>query len=325
MSQGALVTGAAGFIGFHLSLRLLKEGYTVLGFDNFNAYYSPELKRARARILCENPKFRMVEGDLADAVVVEKIFRESTPTLVAHLGAQAGVRHSLTQPRTYMSSNLDGTLNVLEAARHLAPQAHLMLASSSSVYGLSTRMPFREDDPADRPVALYGATKRANELMAHSYSHLFGLRTTLLRFFTVYGPWGRPDMALFGFVEKILKGEKLPINNKGEMSRDFTYVDDVVESIVRLQTTRRNPEEPSYDVYNVGGGRPRKLLDFVRAIETATEKTARMDPQPFQPGDIQDTIADPSKLQKATGFTPEVQLETGIPAFVRWYREYHGV
>ena len=320
----ALVTGAAGFIGFHLSQRLLKEGFEVIGFDNFNNYYSPALKRDRAQILSKSSAFQMIEGDLSDQKAVEGAFKASPFELVAHLGAQAGVRHSLDHPRIYLSSNIDGTLNILEACRHFSPKAHLLAASSSSVYGLSQKMPFEESNPADQPVALYGATKRANELMAHSYSHLYGLRATLLRFFTVYGPWGRPDMALFMFVEKILKNEELPLNNRGEMSRDFTYVDDVIESILRLHPARVKEGQPLYDVFNIGGGSPRKLLEFVRAIEQATGKTAKLNLQPFQPGDIRDTEADPKKLQAASGFTPQVILEDGIPRFVQWFREYYG-
>jgi UDP-glucuronate 4-epimerase len=319
-----LITGSAGFIGFHLARRLLDQGYRVVGLDNLNDYYSVSLKEDRNAILAGYPAYRFVKADLADRPAVTAVFAEHEFETVFHLAAQAGVRYSLERPEVYISSNIDGTLNVLEAARAAPVKPHLLMASSSSVYGLSTEYPLREDDPADRPVALYGATKRANELMGHAYSHLFGLRVTMLRFFTVYGPWGRPDMALFKFVKAILAGEEIPLYNGGDMIRDFTYIDDIVAGIVGLEKSRLDGRHPLYDVFNIGCANPRTLMEFVRAIESELGKPARTSLLPFQAGDIYKTFADVSKLHAICGYVPATGIEAGIANFVKWFREYYG-
>ena len=320
-----LVTGSAGFIGFHLSQKLLESGAQVIGFDNLNDYYPREIKLARNSILSQNPGYQFIEGDLVDQPLVEKLFAENNFQSVFHLAAQAGVRYSLTHPRAYLKSNIDGTLNILEAARHCKAPPSLLIASSSSVYGLSDRYPLREDDRADQPVALYGATKRADELMAHSYSHLFGLRTTLLRFFTVYGPWGRPDMALFMFTRAMLRGEEIEVFNHGDMIRDFTYVDDIVEGMIGLERERGREGQPAYDVFNIGCANPTPLMDFIRAIESNLKVKAKLKMMPFQPGDVYKTFADVSKLSALTGYQPKIRIEQGIPRFLDWYCDYFKV
>lgn len=320
-----LVTGTAGFIGFHLAQRLLGEGHQVVGYDNVNDYYSVELKESRNSILSKNPNYVFFRADLEDKKTMERVFGKYEFATVFHLAAQAGVRYSLDHPEAYLKSNVDGTLNVLEAVRYSKNRPHLLAASSSSVYGLSTRYPFREDDHADQPVALYGATKRANELMGHSYAHLYGMRVTMLRFFTVYGPWGRPDMALFKFVKQILADQEIELYNGGDMIRDFTYVDDIVEAMMGLDRTRVAKLQPLYDVFNIGCSNPHTLMEFVSAIERALGKKARIKKMPFQPGDIHKTYADVSKLTKLSGYVPKTDIERGITNFVAWFREYYRV
>ncbi|MGS3137811.1 NAD-dependent epimerase [Aeromonas sanarellii] len=329
-----LVTGAAGFIGFHLAGRLCAEGHEVVGIDNLNDYYEVSLKEARLARLGPLPGFRFERLDLADRTAMAELFAREQFERVIHLGAQAGVRYSLDNPFAYADSNLTGTLTVLEGCRHHGVQ-HLVYASSSSVYGLNEQMPFKTSDGVDHPVSLYAASKKANELMAHSYSHLYGLPTTGLRFFTVYGPWGRPDMALFKFVRAILKGEPIDIYNQGQLSRDFTHVDDIVEGIVRVadrppvgDANWRGQTDASpapYRLFNIGNGSPVRLLDFVEAIETALGKPAIRNMLPMQPGDVLATWADTEALFEATGYRPKVGLTEGVESFVKWYREYYRI
>ncbi|BBG90669.1 MULTISPECIES: NAD-dependent epimerase [Aeromonas] len=329
-----LVTGAAGFIGFHLAGRLCAEGHEVVGIDNLNDYYEVSLKEARLARLGPLPGFRFERLDLADRTAMAELFAREQFERVIHLGAQAGVRYSLDNPFAYADSNLTGTLTVLEGCRHHGVQ-HLVYASSSSVYGLNEQMPFKTSDGVDHPVSLYAASKKANELMAHSYSHLYGLPTTGLRFFTVYGPWGRPDMALFKFVRAILKGEPIDIYNQGQLSRDFTHVDDIVEGIVRVadrppvgDANWRGQTDASpapYRLFNIGNGSPVRLLDFVEAIETALGKRAIRNMLPMQPGDVLATWADTEALFEATGYRPKVGLTEGVESFVKWYREYYRI
>ncbi len=329
-----LVTGAAGFIGFHLAGRLCAEGHEVVGIDNLNDYYEVSLKEARLARLGPLPGFRFERLDLADRTAMAELFAREQFERVIHLGAQAGVRYSLDNPFAYADSNLTGTLTVLEGCRHHGVQ-HLVYASSSSVYGLNEQMPFKTSDGVDHPVSLYAASKKAGELMAHSYSHLYGLPTTGLRFFTVYGPWGRPDMALFKFVRAILKGEPIDIYNQGQLSRDFTHVDDIVEGIVRVadrppvgDANWRGQTDASpapYRLFNIGNGSPVRLLDFVEAIETALGKRAIRNMLPMQPGDVLATWADTEALFEATGYRPKVGLTEGVESFVKWYREYYRI
>ncbi|MBP0603960.1 NAD-dependent epimerase [Aeromonas sanarellii] len=329
-----LVTGAAGFIGFHLAGRLCAEGHEVVGIDNLNDYYEVSLKEARLARLGPLPGFRFERLDLADRTAMAELFAREQFERVIHLGAQAGVRYSLDNPFAYADSNLTGTLTVLEGCRHHGVQ-HLVYASSSSVYGLNEQMPFKTSDGVDHPVSLYAASKKANELMAHSYSHLYGLPTTGLRFFTVYGPWGRPDMALFKFVRAILKGEPIDIYNQGQLSRDFTHVDDIVEGIVRIADRppvgnpnwrgQTDASPAPYRLFNIGNGSPVRLLDFVEAIETALGKRAIRNMLPMQPGDVLATWADTEALFEATGYRPKVGLTEGVESFVKWYREYYRI
>lgn len=329
-----LVTGAAGFIGFHLAGRLCAEGHEVVGIDNLNDYYEVSLKEARLARLGPLPGFRFERLDLADRTAMAELFAREQFERVIHLGAQAGVRYSLDNPFAYADSNLTGTLTVLEGCRHHGVQ-HLVYASSSSVYGLNEQMPFKTSDGVDHPVSLYAASKKANELMAHSYSHLYGLPTTGLRFFTVYGPWGRPDMALFKFVRAILKGEPIDIYNQGQLSRDFTHVDDIVEGIVRVadrppvgDANWRGQTDASpapYRLFNIGNGSPVRLLDFVEAIETALGKRAIRNMLPMQPSDVLATWADTEALFEATGYRPKVGLTEGVESFVHWYKAYYKV
>ena len=330
-----LVTGAAGFIGYHVAARLLARGERVTGVDNLNDYYDATLKEARLARLVGNPGFTFHRADLADRGAMEAIFAAGRFDAIVNLAAQAGVRHSLVNPRAYVDANITGFLNVLEGARHHGT-GHLVYASTSSVYGSNTRLPFRETDPADHPVSLYAATKRANELMAHSYAHLFGIRATGLRFFTVYGPWGRPDMALFKFTKGILAGEPIPVFNEGRMVRDFTYIDDIVEGIVRVvdhpaaPDPAWNADAPSaatssapWRVFNIGNNQRVELLAYIRAIEAALGKKATLALLPMQPGDVQATEADTSALDAAVGFKPAMPIEEGVKRFVTWYREYY--
>lgn len=319
-----LVTGVAGFIGFHAAKRLCEQGVEVVGIDNLNAYYSVELKKARLGVLEGMPGFTFHCLDITDAQALSALFQLHGFEQVIHLAAQAGVRYSLEEPGAYVQSNLVGFVNVLEACRHHRP-AHLIYASSSSVYGANTRMPFRVEDAVDRPLSLYAATKRANELTAYSYAHLYGLRCSGLRFFTVYGPWGRPDMALFKFTQAMLAGEPVDIYNHGEMARDFTYIDDIVESILRLRV--RPPEavgsEPPHQLFNIGRGQPVKLLEFVDCLEAALGLRAERRYLPMQAGDVLQTWADVSDLAQWIDFQPQVSVDTGVQAFVDWYREHY--
>jgi UDP-glucuronate 4-epimerase len=330
-----LVTGAAGFIGAALSQRLLDDGHTVLGLDSLNDYYDPALKQARLARLTPHSEFRFVLADLADAGAKSRQAVFNAPERVAHLAAQAGVRYSLHNPRAYVDANIVGFLNVLEAARHQGC-AHLVYASSSSVYGASPSLPFSVDQPVDHPISLYAATKKANELMAHTYSHLYALPTTGLRFFTVYGPWGRPDMAPYLFTSKILAGEPIQVFNHGRHSRDFTYIDDIVEGVVRVLHHAptgdpgfdpRHPTPASsaapYRVYNIGNHRPVQLLRFIEVIEQAAGRKAVLQMAPMQPGDVPDTEADVSALMRDVGYAPGTPIEQGVENLVRWYRDYH--
>ncbi|WP_303807533.1 NAD-dependent epimerase [Aeromonas rivipollensis] len=329
-----LVTGAAGFIGFHVAQRLCRDGHQVVGLDNLNDYYEVSLKEARLALLLPLPGFRFERMDLADRATMAALFARERFDRVIHLGAQAGVRYSLDNPFAYADSNLNGTLTVLEGCRHHGVQ-HLVYASSSSVYGLNEQMPFKTSDGVDHPVSLYAASKKANELMAHSYSHLYGLPTTGLRFFTVYGPWGRPDMALFKFVRAILSGEPIDIYNQGQLSRDFTHIDDIVEGVIRVadrppqgDTSWQGAADASpapYRLFNIGHGSPVRLMDFVEAIEAALGKRAIRNLLPMQAGDVQATWADTQALFDATGYRAGVRLEEGVASFVDWYRAYYGV
>ncbi|PKM08672.1 MAG: capsular biosynthesis protein CpsI [Gammaproteobacteria bacterium HGW-Gammaproteobacteria-4] len=332
-----LVTGAAGFIGSHLSQRLLARGDEVLGYDNLNAYYDPTLKQARLDRLTPNRNFRFVKASLEDGSALERAFTEFAPQRVVNLAAQAGVRYSLENPQAYIDSNIVGFTNILESCRHHGVD-HLVYASSSSVYGANRKLPFSVEDPVDHPVSLYAATKKANELMAHTYSHLFALPTTGLRFFTVYGPWGRPDMALFLFTRKILAGEPIDVFNNGHHRRDFTYIDDIVEGVIRTldqvpeADPGYNPPSPTparsaapYRVYNIGNHQPVELLRYIELLEECLGRKAERRLLPLQPGDVPDTFADVEALQRDTGYTPATPITEGIARFVAWYREFYRV
>ena len=314
-----LVTGAAGFIGSTLSHALLARGHEVVGFDNFNDYYPVALKEARAARLEGRAGFRMVRADLADAAAVSSVFDGPRFDVVVNLAAQAGVRYSLTNPMAYVSSNLTGFVNVLEACRHHG-LPRLVYASSSSVYGGNTKLPFTEDDRVDTPVSLYAATKKSNELMAHVYTHLFGLQTVGLRFFTVYGPWGRPDMALWLFTDAMLAGRPIKVFNHGKMRRDFTYVDDIVSGVVScVESSALGPEE----LFNIGNNRSEELLHLIEVLAGALGVEPKMEMLPMQPGDVPATYADVSRISAKLGYRPTTPIEVGVPAFVKWYKEYH--
>ena len=330
-----LVTGAAGFIGYHVCLRLLEQGSEIIGFDNLNNYYDVGLKQARLQQLQARPGFRFVKADLEDAAAVSRLFQQQQFDRVIHLAAQAGVRYSVQNPSVYAQSNLVGHLNILEGCRQQAVN-HLVYASSSSVYGLNTSKPFATDAVVDHPVSLYAASKKANELMAHTYSHLYGLPTTGLRFFTVYGPWGRPDMALFKFTRAMLAGEPVDVYNHGNMSRDFTYISDIVDGIVALldkvpqPDSSWTPEQGSaasssapYAIFNIGSGKSVQLLDFIAEIEASLGLVATRNLLPMQPGDVPTTFADTKALREATGVQPQVDIAEGIASFVRWYKNYY--
>jgi len=332
-----LVTGAAGFIGYHVARRLAELGRAVVGLDNLNAYYDPKLKDARLAELGKFRIFRFVKSDLADRDRMAELFREHRFPYVVHLAAQAGVRYSLMDPYAYVDANLVGFTNILEGCRHNGCR-HLLYASSSSVYGGNTKMPFSVHDNVDHPLSLYGATKKANELMTHAYSHLFALPATGLRFFTVYGPWGRPDMAMWIFTGAILSGEPIKLFNNGNMRRDFTYIDDVVESVVRLverpptgepKSARTIPDPGSstapWRVYNIGNNNPTELFEVVRLLEEAIGKKAKRELLPMQPGDVPATYADVDELMRDVGFHPSTPIGDGIRRFVDWYRAYHRV
>jgi UDP-glucuronate 4-epimerase len=330
-----LVTGSAGFIGSALSLRLLARGDEVIGLDNMNAYYDVRLKEARLARVSAHPAYTHVHADLADREAVERVFAEHRPERVVHLAAQAGVRYAAENPHVYVSSNVTGFLHVLEGCRHNAVQ-HLVFASTSSVYGADTHMPFAEGEPTAHPLTLYAATKKANEMMAHSYAHLFALPCTGLRFFTVYGPWGRPDMALFLFTRAILAGEPIRVFNHGRHRRSFTYVDDIVEGIVRVldQPPVGNPAwdgmapDPAsslapYRLFNIGNEQPVELLRYIEVLEACLGRKAQLELLPLQAGDVPDTEADVSALAAAVGYKPSVGVEEGVARFVAWYREYY--
>ena len=336
MNMKFLVTGAAGFIGFHTCKRLLEAGHEVVGLDNMNDYYDVNLKQARLDLL-QSPLFSFHKIDLADREGIARLFANEKFNRVIHLAAQAGVRYSLENPFAYADANLIGYLNILEGCRHNNVE-HLLYASSSSVYGLNRKMPFSTDDSVDHPVSLYAATKKANELMAHTYSHLYGIPTTGLRFFTVYGQWGRPDMALFKFTKAMLEGKPIDVYNYGKMKRDFTYIDDIVEAIVRMQDIipQPNPEwtvetgspadsSAPYRVYNIGNSSPVELMDYITALEEAMGMVAEKNMMPIQPGDVLETSADTKPLYDAVGFRPQTTVRQGVKNFVDWYKAYYKV
>jgi UDP-glucuronate 4-epimerase len=337
-----LITGAAGFIGYHLSQRLLREGTPVVGFDNLNPYYDPNLKRARLAQLQATAQrtgtpFQLIEADLEDQAAVQQAFSAHQPRRVVNLAAQAGVRYSIENPSAYIQANLVGFGYILEGCRHHGVE-HLVYASSSSVYGGNTRMPFSEHQSVDHPVSLYAASKKANELMAHTYSHLYGLPATGLRFFTVYGPWGRPDMALFLFTKAMLEGRPIQVFNHGQMVRDFTYVDDIVESLVRLLNKPAAPD-PTFDalqpnpatswaphrVFNIGNSNPTPLMAYIEAVEQALGVTAEKELLPMQQGDVPATAAETTALEAWVGFKPNTPVQEGVARFVAWYRQFYGV
>ena len=330
-----LITGAAGFIGYHLARRLLDAGHVVHGADNLTPYYDVRLKQARLERLAAYPAFRFHLADVADRSALRTVFAAGAPETVIHLAAQAGVRHAITDPDSYVQANLIGTHQVVELSR-AAGVRHLLMASTSSVYGASQAMPFTEMDSADTPLTIYAATKRAGELLAHSAAHLWRVPTTMFRFFTVYGPWGRPDMALFRFTRAILAGEPIDVHNHGAMARDFTYVDDLAEAIVRLagcvpeQGARFGARDSlsavaPFRVVNIGGGQPVALGDFIAAVEAAVGRAAIRNDLPMQPGEVVKTWADPTLLEQLTGYCPATPISVGVPAFVAWYRGYYGV
>jgi UDP-glucuronate 4-epimerase len=332
--RNALITGSAGFIGYHLSARLLSEGWRVTGLDCLSDYYDVELKKRRHALLAPDPNFTPVIGRLEDPGLLQALFEENRFDLVIHLAAQAGVRHSIDAPREYVSANLLGSFEMLEAARAYPPR-HLLMASTSSVYGANTEMPYGERDKADTQMSFYAATKKATEAMAHSYAHLYGLPTTMFRFFTVYGPWGRPDMAHFKFTRAILEGRPIDVYNHGQMQRDFTYIDDLVDGILGLteavpgdapvsEVDSLSPVAP-FRLVNIGGSRPTRLLDYIAAIEAACGREAEKVMHPMQPGDVPATWADTRLLTELTGYTPKVSVPEGIQRFVDWYRDYYQV
>ena len=330
-----LVTGAAGFIGFHLARRYLDAGRPVVGLDNLNDYYDVSLKQARLDVLRRNPAFEFVHADLADAAALNRLFEQYRFAVVVNLAAQAGVRYSLTNPQAYVESNLLGFVNILEACRHHGTR-HLLYASSSSVYGGVTRLPFSVHQNVDHPLSVYAATKKSNELLAHTYSHLFRLPTTGLRFFTVYGPWGRPDMALFIFTRAILAGKPIPIFNHGRMARDFTYIDDIVDGVFRLTDRPPQPDDDwnsdapdpgrsnaPYRLYNIGNSRPVPLMQLIAVLENCLGIEAKKQFLPMQPGDVPETYADIDELARDVGFSPRTGIEDGVAKFVAWYRGYY--
>jgi UDP-glucuronate 4-epimerase len=332
-----LVTGAAGFIGFHSVRRYLKAGHTVVGLDNMNDYYDVNLKKGRLALLTPDPKFRFIKVDIAQRESMASLFADVKPEIVVHLAAQAGVRYSLINPHAYVDSNITGFLNILEGCRHNRVE-HLIFASSSSVYGANTLMPFSVHHNVDHPVSLYAATKKANELMAHTYAGLYGIPCTGLRFFTVYGPWGRPDMALFLFTKAILENRPIDVYNEGKMQRDFTYIDDIVEGVFRLteKIPEPNPDwrgnfpDPAtsfapYKIYNIGNNNPVELLEFINILEKELGKTAKKQMLPLQPGDVPATYADVDDLMADVGFRPGTSIKDGIRHFVKWYREYYNI
>ena len=320
-----LITGAAGFVGFHLAKRLceLMPETKIVGLDNMNPYYDPKLKEARLNHLHAFSNFKFYHLDLADRDGMANLFKTENPNSVVHLAAQAGVRYSIENPHAYIDSNIVGFLNILEGCRY-NPTSHLLYASSSSVYGANTKVPFSTDDKVDNPVSLYAATKKTNELMAYTYAHLYGIRSTGLRFFTVYGPWGRPDMAYFKFTQSIYEGKAIDIYNFGDMKRDFTYIDDIVEGILRLIPKPPAPATGApHVVYNIGNNNPENLMDMISLIEKKTGRQAQKNLLPMQPGDVYSTFADVSPLSQLTGFTPSTSLEDGLTNFLEWYKSYY--
>ncbi len=331
------ITGTAGFIGFHLARLLLDEGFTVHGYDGMTDYYDVTLKQRRHQVLHQKPGFAATEALLEDEATMNRVVDDFAPDIIIHLAAQAGVRYSLEEPRDYVQANVVGTFNVMEAARRNKVQ-HLLMASTSSVYGANTRMPYAETDKADSQLTIYAATKKATEAMAHSYAHLYGIPVTMFRFFTVYGPWGRPDMALFMFTKNILEGRPIKIFNHGRHKRDFTYVDDIVEGVVRCLDKVAEPcpdwsgDEPDsatsfapFRVFNIGNGKPVALGRFIEVLEDCLGKKAERELLPMQPGDVQATFADVSDLEAAVGFRPETPLSEGLSRFVGWYRQFYQV
>jgi UDP-glucuronate 4-epimerase len=330
-----LVTGSAGFIGMHTTEKLLARGDTVIGLDNMNDYYDVNLKKARLARLMAHPNYRHVQADLADRPAMESLFAVHGPERVIHLAAQAGVRYSKENPHAYSSSNLEGFLNVLEGCRHFEVK-HLVFASTSSVYGGNTKMPYTETDATEHPLTFYAATKKANEMMAHSYAHLYRIPCTGLRFFTVYGPWGRPDMAFFSFTKAINEGKTIPVFNYGKHTRDFTYVDDIVDGVIRACDNPATPDpdwngdaptscssSAPYRIYNIGNSRPVELLRYIELLEQAIGQKAQTKLLPMQSGDVPDTLASIEALHDATGYTPSTPVEVGVPAFVAWYRDFY--
>lgn len=324
MGKVVLVTGAAGFIGFHLSQALLKKNYMVVGYDNINDYYDVNLKYARLDVLKNFDNFKFIHADLADADAVNKVFEEYHPDIVVNLAAQAGVRYSIENPRTYIDSNIIGFFNILEACRH-NPVEHLLYASSSSVYGNQEKTPFSVDDQVDRPISLYAATKKSDELLAFSYAHLYKIPATGLRFFTVYGPYGRPDMAYFGFTNKIFADEPIKIFNNGDMLRDFTYIDDIITGILNILPCppEADANGDMYKIYNIGNNKPEKLMTFIETLEDVIGMKAKKEYLPMQAGDVYQTYADVSELEKNFGFKPQTTIREGLTNFINWYRDFY--
>lgn len=324
-SKTFLITGGAGFIGFHLSKSLLEKGARVIGFDNMNDYYDVSLKEDRLAKLYYYDKYTFVKGDLADNADVFRVFQEYRPDIVVNLGAQAGVRYSIDNPSAYMESNMMGFFHILEGCRYF-PVEHLVYASSSSVYGGNEKVPFSTEDKVDEPVSLYAATKKSNELMAHAYSKLFSIPVTGLRFFTVYGPFGRPDMAYFKFTKKILAGEPIQIYNRGDMMRDFTYIDDIVRGVENIlcNPPEKNAKGAFYKLYNIGNNKPVKLMDYIETLERCLGREAKKEYLPMQPGDVYQTYADVTDLMRDYDFKPDTSIEEGLQKFVDWYLSYYG-
>ena len=329
MTESILVTGAAGFIGFHTALELLQAGKSVVGVDNLNDYYDVDLKKARLRELDNFNAFTFIEESVANLEGMERLWKEQGPfKQVVQLAAQAGVRYSLKNPHSYVQSNLVGHLNVLELCRHTEGFEHLVYASSSSVYGKNTKLPYAVEDRVNQPVSLYAATKRGGELMSHSYSHLYDIPQTGLRFFTVYGPWGRPDMSPYIFTNAIIKGEKVPIFNQGDMMRDFTYIDDIISGVLAVLETppsKENKNDIPYRVLNIGNNKAENLMDYVATIEKAVGKKAEIELLPMQAGDVKETYADIDETTKLTGYKPTTSIDEGIPKYVAWFKDYYGV
>lgn len=315
--EKVLVTGSCGFIGMHLCKRLLNEGYCVVGIDNINNYYSTKLKKSRLNQIIGNDNFQFLKVDISNKSEVSKVFNEHNPEKVVNLAAQAGVRYSLTNPEAYIEANIIGFMNILEACRYNSVKG-LIYASSSSVYGGNKKLPFSINDSVDKPISIYAASKKANELMAHTYSHLYGLNTTGLRFFTVYGPWGRPDMAMYIFAEKILKGEPIPVFNHGKMQRDFTFIDDIISGVI--SSIKKNY---LCEVFNLGNNKSEELMDMIRLIENAMNKKARFDFRDMQAGDVEKTFADIKHSVKKLGYDPKISINEGVPKFINWFMDYN--